>query len=122
MPERLSERLLGSLSAPGGGCPRTLWDSEISGFGVRVSPPSRRSSKGTRSFFLNYRVDGLERRFTIGTFPAWSVEAARAEAKALRRRIDRGEDPAADKRLRREAPTVKDLAERYRSEHLPKKA
>lgn len=40
----------------------------------------------------------------------------------MRRRIDRGEDPASEKRERREAPTVADLAERYRREHLPKKA
>jgi integrase len=67
-------------------------------------------------------VDGRERRFTIGSYPDWSAEAARAEAKELRRRIDRGEDPATERRSRREAPTVRDLAKRYRTEHLPKKA
>jgi hypothetical protein len=48
--------------------------------------------------------------------------AARAEAKELRRRIDRGEDPATERRERREAPTVKELSERYQREHLPRKA
>jgi integrase len=71
---------------------------------------------------MNYRIDGRERRYTIGSFPEWSVEAARSEARGLRRRIDRGEDPASERRERREAPTVADLAERYRIEHLPKKA
>ena len=67
-------------------------------------------------------IDGREKRFTIGSYPDWSAEAARAEAKELRRRIDRGEDPANERKDRREAPTVRDLAERYKEEHLPNKA
>jgi len=45
-------------------------------------------------------------------------------ATKLRRsqRIDRGEDPATEKRQRREAPTVRDLLDRYVEDHLPKKA
>jgi integrase len=105
-----------------GGPGRTSWDSEITGFGLRWLKPTDRNRIGGRSFFMNYRIDGREKRFTIGAHPDWTVEAARAEAKALRRRIDRGEDPAKDRRERREAPTVRDLAERYREEHLSKKA
>jgi hypothetical protein len=81
--------------------------------GVRVFAPTTRRPAGAKSFFVNYRVDGREKRLTIGSFPEWSVEAARAEAKGLRRRIDRGEDPAKERKDRREAPTVRDLAERY---------
>jgi integrase len=40
----------------------------------------------------------------------------------LRKRIDGGEDPTADKRKRREAPTVQDLIDRYIEDHLPGKA
>jgi integrase len=93
----------------------TLWDTEVKGFGVRAS------RGGARSFFINYRIEGREGRHTIGRYPAWSVEAAREEAKALRHRIDRGEDPARDKRERREAATVQDLIDRYTAEHLPTK-
>jgi integrase len=100
----------------------THWDSEITGFGVRIFAPSSRRPSGAKSFFVNYRVDGREKRLTIGSFPDWSVEAARPEAKELRRRIDQGEDPAQQRKTRREAPTVRDLAERYRDEHLPTKA
>ena len=35
-----------------------------------------------------YFARGIERRLTIGLFGTWSVEAARAEAKELRRRVD----------------------------------
>ena len=48
--------------------------------------------------------------------------AARAEAREIRQRIDRGEDPASDRREQREAPTLLDLAERYKAEHLPRKS
>jgi integrase len=121
MPQKLNERLIKAIEPPPTDA-TTVWDSEITGFGVRVFAPTGRRPQGARSFFINYRIDGRERRFTIGSFPEWSVEAARAEAKELRRRIDRGEDPASEKRERREVPTVADLAERYRTEHLPKKA
>ena len=47
--------------------------------------------------------------------PSLVGNAARDEAKALRKRIDKGEDPALARREAREAPTVKDLAERYKS-------
>ena len=68
---------------------------------------------GGKSFFVDYRIEGRQRRFTIGPFPRWSVTAAREEAKELRKQIDRGHDPAGQKRERREAPTVQDLIDRY---------
>src|SRR5262249_37533635 len=58
----------------------------------------------------------------IGPFPRWSVAAAREEAKALRKQIDRGIDIAGDKRERRTAPSVQDLIDRYIADHLPKKS
>jgi len=121
MPQKLTERAVKALKPPKAGA-RTIWDGSLTGFGVRVFAPTGRRPEGARSFFMNYRVDGFERRYTIGSFPEWSCEAARIEAKALRQRIDRGEDPALEKRERRTAPTVADLADRYRLEHLPRKA
>jgi integrase len=96
--------------------PGTYWDKgQIPGFGLRVN-------RRVKSFFLNYRFEGRERRFTIGAFPRWSVAAARDEAKELRKQIDRGIDPAGEKRERREAPTVQDLINRYIEQHLPRKS
>jgi integrase len=95
-----------------------VWDNDpkATGFGVR----SYRG--GGKSFFIDYRIDGLQRRFTIGPFPRWSVAAAREQAKELRKQIDRGIDPAGAKRERREAPTVQNLIDRYIADHLPTKA
>ena len=76
---------------------------------------------GSKSFFIDYRLHGRHGRYTIGPFPRWSAEAAREEAKKLRKEIDRGVDPAGDKRERRTAPTVQDLINRYIEDHLPKK-
>ena len=77
---------------------------------------------GGKSFFIDYRLDGRQRRFTIGPFPRWSADAARERAKELRRQIDRGHDPTGSKRERRTAPTVQDLIDRYVQDHLPKKS
>ena len=94
------------------------WDDDpkATGFGVRSYPG------GGKSFFIDYRIDGRQRRYTIGPFPRWSVDAAREEAKELRKQIDRGIDPAGNKRERREAPTVQDVIDRYIADHLPTKA
>ena len=61
------------------------------GFGVRVT------AAGTRAFVLNYRLRGREHRFTIGAWPDWSALKAVREARNLRQRIDRGEDPLDDR-------------------------
>jgi integrase len=123
MADKLTNDLIESIAAPAKGAV-TRWDNDpkARGFGVRVFAPTQQNPAGVRSFFINYRVDGVERRHTIGKYPTWSATAARSEAQDLRKRIDRGEDPAADKRERREAPTVGDLIDRYIKDHLPKKA
>jgi integrase len=121
MAERLTESLVKALQAPERG-ERFTYDSEVTGFAVKVFAPSRAHPHGARTFVLSYWLNGTERRFRIGSWPDWSVMAARTEAKEIRQRIDRGEDPARDRRERREASTMAELAERYRREHLPRKS
>src|SRR6516165_9215505 len=71
------------------------------GFGVRVT------AAGARAFVLNYRLRGREHRFTIGAWPDWSALKAVREARDLRQRIDRGENPLAD---RTPSPTTASVA------------
>src|SRR3974377_2090160 len=71
------------------------------GFGVRVT------ASGSRAFILNYRLRGREHRFTIGAWPDWSALKAVREARNLRQRIDRGEDPLKD---RTPTPTMKSVS------------
>jgi integrase len=61
------------------------------GFGVRVT------AAGARAFVLNYRLRGREHRFTIGAWPDWSALKAVREARNLRQRVDRGENPIDDR-------------------------
>jgi integrase len=119
-PEPLTNDIVRETSAPASGS-ITLWDTRVTGFGVRIFATTDRDPKGTRTFFLNYRIDGIERRYTIGRFPTWSVSAARDEAEDLRKLVDQGRDPTREKRERREAPTIQDLVDRYIAEHLPTK-
>jgi integrase len=88
------------LAAPATGTV-TYWDNDpkVAGFGVPAY------AGGTKSFFLNYRIHGRERRITIGPFRRWSVSTASDRAKD-RSLVDQGHDPAGEKRERREAPIV----------------
>jgi integrase len=121
MAERLTESFLKTLVPPARGA-RLIWDAELTGFAIRVFAPSRAHPEGARTFLISYWFNGSERRFRIGSWPDWSVQAARAEAKEIRQRVDRGEDPAGQRREHREAPTMADLGERYKAEHLPRKS
>jgi integrase len=116
MAQRLTDRLVNGFSPPTAGN-RIFYDDVVGGFGCRVT------AAGTRAFVLNYRrrSDGLERRYTIGSFPEWTVAGARDEAKLLRRAIDAGDDPVGKHRDQRQAPTINDLCDRYEVEQLPKR-
>jgi integrase len=120
MPHRFTETFIKGLQPPAKGA-RWEWDSELTGFLLRIFAPTKIHPKGTRTFYLSYWLKS-EKRYRIGSWPDWSVTAARAEAKAIRQRVDRGEDPATVRRELRDAPTMQDLWERYRTEHLPRKA
>jgi integrase len=92
------------------------WDAQVIGLGVRVT------AAGHRSFVLDYRTrSGRRRRFTIGSFPDWSMAGAREEARRLKRAIDQGGDPLAEIEHERGSPTVTDLIERFVDEHVSRK-
>lgn len=114
MTEKLSDKAVKSLPIPAAGN-RITYDTVVRGFGVRTT------SAGAQSFVLNYRASGRERRITIGSFPDWSVAAARDRAAALKRQVDDGADPMAERHTERAAPTMNDLADRFEAEHLSKR-
>src|ERR1051325_3140076 len=102
MAEKLTDKVVRDLALPEAGN-RIVYDTEVRCFGVRLT------AAGSRSFVLNYRINGRERRHTIGAFPAWSVRVAREEAAVLKRDIDRGRDPVGEREEARSAPTVAEL-------------
>jgi integrase len=116
MAEKLTDRIAKSAAAPTDGkAQRIYYDTEVKGFGLRVT------KGGARSFILNYRVHGVERRYTIGSHPDWKVSPAREEAKGLKRLVDQGRDPMGERHEERAAPTVNELVDRYLVEHAPRK-
>lgn len=113
MAAKLTDAIVKALPAPATGS-KITWDETVKGFGCRVT------AAGARSFVLNYRTRaGQGRRFTIGSFPDWKTNAARAEAAEWKKRIDRGEDPLAELEAERTAPTVAGMLDRYAEERLP---
>lgn len=110
MAERLTDKLAKAIEPPSSGN-RITYDTEVKGFGFRIT------ASGARAFVLNYRVGGRERRYTIGAYPDWSVAAAREEAKRLKRLVNLGEDPMGQRHIERATPTVAELARRYMAEH-----
>ncbi|MBF0327226.1 MAG: site-specific integrase [Alphaproteobacteria bacterium] len=81
-----------------------------------------RSGVSDRLFFSGASVGGRQRRITIGSYPDWSVAAARTEAGNLKREVDLGNDPMGERHADRAAPTMRDLWDRYKRDHLPRKA
>jgi integrase len=116
MAERIDDKLVKRLKAHPPTKGNTItYDDDVKGFGVRVT------AGGTAAFVMNYRLDGSEWRYTIGQYDAWSVTAARDEAKKLRRRINKGDNPMAERRERQQAETVRELAQRFETDFLPKR-
>ncbi len=107
-PGRLSEETIKRLPVPAEGNSITYFAGATvqgakapRGFGVRVT------AAGARAFIINYRLRGREHRFTIGAWPDWSALKAVREARVLRQRVDRGEDPLSD---RATPPAIKIVA------------
>ena len=115
MSEKLSEATARKALPPVRG-QTMLWDGDVKGFALRITPG------GAKSFILDYRAEGRQRRITLGAWPDWTVAAARETAKAMKREVDLGTDPMGERQAQREAPTVLELWERYAREHLPNKA
>ncbi|MHA6289133.1 tyrosine-type recombinase/integrase [Maricaulis sp. CAU 1757] len=123
--KKLTKRCV-DAAAPG----TTVWDSELPGFGLRVS------EKGTKSYVLKYRFHGRQRWFTIGQHgrpaPAlgdsnkaddedahvWTPDRARREANRLLGGISAGIDPAGVRAADRAAENLKTFSKRYIRDHV----
>jgi integrase len=82
-----------------------LWDDELRGFGIKVTP------KDARTYVLQYRMGGRDtptKRWTIGGHGSpWTATTARTEAERLLQLVSQGVDPVEDARRReREAVTL----------------
>jgi integrase len=80
------------------------WDSELKGLGLRVT------ASGVRSFILQTRIKGRDKRITLGRYPAVTPEIARNKAKGLIGEIAQGGDPIATKQREKLATLTLDEA------------
>src|SRR5262245_27810098 len=94
----------------------TVWDSQLTGFGVRVRP------SGAMSYVVVYRAGAGRgapaRRFTIANVGKARPEAARRRAKAILGAVAHGHDPAGEKATERSTLTVSGLADRFMAHHV----
>ncbi len=110
MAGNISEKSIKHLKPPNHGN-RIIYDTQIPGFGVRITAAS------AISFVLNYYIHGRERRFTIGKHPEWSIVAARNRALELRKKVNEGIDPLEERENDRSQPTLNDLCAEYLEHH-----
>lgn len=111
---RLTKRLIDSLK------PRdrdyVVWDSDVKGFGARVRP------SGRITYVLKYRVgggrSGVARKPAIGAHGSITADQARAIARGWLAEVARGGDPGGQRKERRRAPTMAEVADRYLAEHV----
>ena len=85
--------------APEPGRQRLVWDTELRGFGLRISPG------GAKSYIMQRRVGKTSRRVTIGRADDMTADEARKRAMRLAVEFSDGRDPVAEAK-RREARTM----------------
>ena len=88
-----------------------VWDPELRGFGLRISP------SGRKTFILQYRQGGRTRRLKIGAYGALTPDEARTLARQYLGGIASGEDPSGQRQRDRRAPTIAALCDRFLEEH-----
>ncbi|MDH2313984.1 site-specific integrase [Methylobacterium brachiatum] len=121
---RISKRTIDALE------PRekafVVYDSELSGFGVRVAPASAKTPDGLKTFIVEYRPGAGGRsvrsvRLAIGRYGAITPDDARRIARDKLAQARTGEDPAAQRRQDRGTPTVAAVAEKWMAEQVGEK-
>ena len=96
MKARINKRLVDSTQ-PKDGKKVTVYDLNLTGFGLVVYP------SGRRSFFVEYGPKGARKRMTLGAYGLLTVEQARAMALEKLSSAVQGDDPLEKRRARQQA-------------------
>lgn len=115
---RLTRKSVAAIALPEQ--PTVYWDADLPGFGLAVR------STGAKSWVVKYRAGSgrraPQRRIVLGRLKeddrsgGFTVEEARKQAQGILAAARLGDDPANARREAREAPTLKELSERYQTE------
>ena len=123
MKARITKRALEALE-PKPGKPAFLWDSEVTGFGVKAL------ASGRIVYIVQYRpptrkTTAAPKRLTLGLHGELTPDQARKEAAKVLVAVKAGEElprlEARSKRGRCSGPTVEELLEHFLEEYLPNK-
>jgi integrase len=87
----ITKRTIATLKPPATGY-KLYWDDSQPGFGVRIT------AAGAVAFVAQGRIGTVERRITLGTYPATSPDTARKRAGIELGAMQGGKDPVAAKR------------------------
>jgi integrase len=117
MRKRITKRVVDSLTPGDRDC--FLWDTDLTGFGCKVTPAGR------KIYVLQYRTKrqnwkGAPRRLTIGKHGELTPDQARKLAAELLLDLKAGVDPSLARR-RSDSVTVSDLMTRFLEGCLPNK-
>jgi len=111
--QRISKRLVDGLRP--GKTEFIVWDSALTGFGVRVRP------SGAMSYVVVYRAGAGRkapvRKVTLGAVGKITPDTARNLAQKALGAIAHGKDPASERARDRESMTVKELVEAFLEDH-----
>lgn len=99
--QRITLPRIAAFNPPNGGY---LWDEDMPRLAVRARPT------GSKTFIFQGSFEGKDVRISIGGTDAWTIEAAREEARRLQRTIDNGHDPRDVIRHEKEARAAEEAA------------
>ncbi|KQT04089.1 site-specific integrase [Rhizobium sp. Leaf386] len=110
---KITKRLIDSVAA--GNRDTFHWDNELAGYGLKVTPAGR------KVFVLQYRIGRQSRRMTLGVFGQLTADQARSEARAALRKVARGDDPMAERDIKRDEKTMGQLLDQFLAQHVEAK-
>jgi integrase len=97
----LDQKTVANLKLDGDDRERIFRDDDLHGFGIRVRFDS--NDRLCKTWCVQYRIDGKQRRQNIGKFPRMNAATARTKAGAWLNKVHEGTDPAGERQAERVA-------------------
>ena len=110
MQARLLKRAIDSLEI--NGSDYVVWDTQLSGFGIRVSP------NGRKTFLIQYRFHGKSKRVSLGKYGLVTVDQARKEAHKILGTLASGKNPSIAVQRHIKSPILDEVSKRFLEEYV----